>query len=231
MFFVFLPVISENRKPHLKSYGVMTPPKASLRRAKRPHRAGKSSRSGGRLPGRGSKCIYRFAPAVIFLVAFGGLAACGVASRTASGPGVSPPDASAPSVSSPARETSRSLRNVQRELYRAHDEWKGTPYVLGGSSPRGVDCSSLMQIIFERHFGMDMPRHTSEQIRQGRGVRRSAIRPGDLIFFRTTRTALHVGVALNSDEFLHASTSSGVMISSLSEQYWSSRYLGARRVL
>jgi len=149
------------------------------------------------------------------LVLFSICSACGIAGRTS--------DSSSPG-------TSHDLSNIQNELYSAHEEWKGTPYVLGGSSVNGVDCSSFIQIIFDRHFGVRMPRNTRDQIREGSGVRRTSVRPGDLIFFRTTRTDLHVGIALNGHEFLHASTSSGVMISSMNERYWATRFLGVRRV-
>lgn len=153
------------------------------------------------------------------------LSACGAVSRTV------PPGSSGGSSAAPGTGEIRSLNQVQKELLKAHEEWEGTPYVLGGSGINGVDCSSFIQIVFERHFGMNMPRNTRQQIREGRGVRRSAVRPGDLIFFRTTRRDLHVGIAVNEEEFLHASTSSGVMISSINERYWASRFLGIRRVL
>lgn len=156
---------------------------------------------------------------IVTLVLFSMFTGCGIAGRTA-----------VTTVSSTSG-TSHSLSNVQKELYRAHNEWKGTPYVLGGGGLNGVDCSSFIQIIFDGHFGITMPRNTRDQIREGSGVRRSAVRPGDLIFFRTSRKELHVGIAINGDEFLHASTSSGVMISSLSERYWATRFLGVRRVL
>jgi cell wall-associated NlpC family hydrolase len=159
-------------------------------------------------------------PVVILML----LSACGVASRSTL------PDTSVrPAASTQPRI--QALSGIQQELYRAHEEWRGTPYVLGGSSKRGVDCSSFIQIIFDRHFGVSLPRHTGDQIREGAGVRRSSVRPGDLIFFRTSRRSLHVGIALNNEEFLHASTSSGVMISSLDERYWASRFLGVRRVM
>lgn len=163
---------------------------------------------------------YRTGITVILCILFGMLSACGIASRTTytSNSGISP-------------ETSHSFINIQKELYRAHDEWKGTPYVLGGSSSNGVDCSSFIQIVFDRHFGVSIPRNTREQIRVGDGIRRSSVRPGDLIFFRTTRRDLHVGIAVNEDEFLHASTSSGVMISNIGERYWATRFLGVRRIL
>ncbi|MEX1063087.1 MAG: NlpC/P60 family protein [Balneolaceae bacterium] len=157
------------------------------------------------------------------------LSACGVTGRTAPAANTGSVTAAGPE-SAPAG-TSRSLTTVQKKLYQVHEEWRGTPYVLGGSDYNGVDCSSFIQIVFTRHFDVDMPRNTRQQIREGRGVRRNSVRPGDLIFFRTTRRDLHVGIAVNRSEFVHASTSAGVMISDMNERYWASRFLGVRRVL
>lgn len=125
---------------------------------------------------------------------------------------------------------SASASQVVQLLNNAHDDWAGTPYILGGSSHSGIDCSAFTKVVFENYFNAEIPRHTSEQLQAGTGVRRNFIRPGDLVFFRTARGVLHVGIAMDGDRFLHASVSSGVMISSLRESYWASRYIGARRV-
>lgn len=114
---------------------------------------------------------------------------------------------------------------------QAYRDWKGTPYVLGGSSKSGVDCSQLVNIIFDNYFGIDLPANTRSQLNAGTGVRRLSLQTGDLVFFRTGRRTLHVGIMVNKSEFLHASTSSGVMISELKSSYWTNRYLAARRVM
>jgi len=121
--------------------------------------------------------------------------------------------------------------SVLESLNRAHEEWKGTPYILGGSGIGGVDCSAFTQIVFRDYFGKTLPRNTRQQLREGSSVRRNHIHPGDLIFFRTGRDLLHVGIALEDGKFLHASVSSGVMISHLGQRYWASRYLTTRRLL
>ena len=134
------------------------------------------------------------------------------------------------SASSPAMAVS-SLNEAKASLMQAYREWKGTPYVLGGASPEGVDCSRLVNIVFDDYFGIDLPTNTKEQLNVGNGIRRAAVRTGDLVFFRTGRKTLHVGIAVNSGEFLHASTSNGVMISKLGKSYWRNSFLAARRVL
>lgn len=124
-----------------------------------------------------------------------------------------------------------SFDRVVDQLHSAHREWEGTPYRLGGTGINGIDCSAFTQVVYRDFFGEDLPRNTREQLGTGSGVRRESIRPGDLIFFRTSRNVLHVGIAMQDGDFLHASVSSGVMISNLSEPYWAGRYIGTRRVL
>lgn len=130
----------------------------------------------------------------------------------------------------------RSLDNpppalVQQALLAQHERWAGTPYRLGGSSFRGVDCSALVQSVFEETFRVSLPRTTGEQVSQGQPVARDALAPGDLVFFRPPGPYDHVGIYLGEGRFLHASTSRGVMISRLDNQYWQRHYWQARRTL
>lgn len=124
-----------------------------------------------------------------------------------------------------------SLNEAKVSLIQAYRDWKGTPYVLGGASQNGVDCSKFVEIVFDEYFGINLPTNTRTQLNAGDGIRRAGIRTGDLVFFRTGRKSLHVGIAVNHGEFLHASTSNGVMISKLGNSYWRNRFLAARRVL
>ncbi len=126
---------------------------------------------------------------------------------------------------------SKSEKKTKESLEIAYKDWQGVPYVLGGTGYDGVDCSSFMQIVFEDYFGLKLPRNTKDQIKVGKSVKQKGIKLGDLVFFKTGKNTLHVGVMVNGQEFMHASTSSGVMISGLQERYWAERYLTARRVL
>jgi cell wall-associated NlpC family hydrolase len=154
------------------------------------------------------------------------ISGCGVTQRTSQPVWDNSGNSSAPITASVSNYS-----EVTRQLFGAHSEWKGTPYRLGGNGINGVDCSSFTQIVFQNFFGIDLPRNTRQQLQEGSGVRRNFVRPGDLIFFRTSRGMLHVGILMEDGDFLHASTSSGVMISNVSERYWASKYLGARRIL
>jgi murein DD-endopeptidase / murein LD-carboxypeptidase len=127
--------------------------------------------------------------------------------------------------------TRKSTKSPEARLMESYNTWKGTPYRLGGNSLSGVDCSAFVQIVMRDQFGVQLPRTTDQQLRTGRRVRKNSLRTGDLIYFRTSRTTLHVGIMLDKNRFMHASTSSGVMISSLNERYWNRRYIGGRRVI
>ncbi|MEQ8170976.1 MAG: NlpC/P60 family protein [Candidatus Eremiobacterota bacterium] len=106
----------------------------------------------------------------------------------------------------------------------------GTPYVWGGTTPRGFDCSGFVQTIFALN-GIKLLRMADEQFTQGNPVAREDLRIGDLVFFTTyTSGASHVGIYIGDSSFIHASSSGGcVKISSLEEDYYSARFLGGRR--
>lgn len=108
---------------------------------------------------------------------------------------------------------------------------RGAPYRNGGVDPAGFDCSGLVKYVFEQH-GVAMPRETREQFEVGRPVQPSSLEPGDLVFFSTVAPgASHVGILVGGDQFIHAPTSNGVVrVESLSSQYWSRRFVGAKRV-
>lgn len=121
---------------------------------------------------------------------------------------------------------SRRGRLITRITAMAH-QMEGVPYVFGGTSAHGVDCSGFTQRIFAL-AGIQLRRMADEQYQQGRAV--EAPQAGDLVFFSTYLPGpSHVGIYLGNRYFIHASSSRGVTVSSLEESYYRSRYIGARR--
>jgi cell wall-associated NlpC family hydrolase len=105
----------------------------------------------------------------------------------------------------------------------------GTPYVFGGTSPSGFDCSGYVQHVFAL-LGLHIPRTADAQYDAGQSIH-GEMSQGDLVFFQTYAPGVsHVGIYLGNGRFVHAS-SHGVMISSLSDTYWRVRYLGAKRLV
>jgi lipoprotein Spr len=93
-----------------------------------------------------------------------------------------------------------------------------------------VDCSALMQHLFSDAAHLDLPRTTSEQIHRGVQVAQYRLKAGDLVFFQTGPNRKHVGVYIGDSQFIHASSSQGVTVSTLTDNYWQERYITARRV-
>lgn len=120
--------------------------------------------------------------------------------------------------------------DVELRVRAEYDRWKGTPHVLGGNSPRGMDCSAFVQRVFTDAFDVRLPRTTESQVTRGRRISRDDLQPGDLVFFRPAKTR-HVGIYLNDGEFAHASSSEGVTISNLDLEYWRDAYWMSRRIL
>lgn len=105
----------------------------------------------------------------------------------------------------------------------------GVPYLFGGTSRSGFDCSGYTQYVF-KGSGISLPRTAAAQFSVGASVDRAQLQSGDLVFFTTYASgASHVGIYIGGGSFVHASNS-GIRTSSLSESYYATRYLGARRV-
>jgi len=122
------------------------------------------------------------------------------------------------------------LPGVREKLQAQYNAWKGTPYRAGGLSKNGIDCSGFVYLTYRSLLCIDLPRSTDGQAAIGRDVAKTNLRPGDLVFFKTGFMTRHVGIYVDRDMFVHASTRKGVTLSSLNDIYWGPRYWKARRL-
>jgi cell wall-associated NlpC family hydrolase len=114
-------------------------------------------------------------------------------------------------------------------LLESVDEWYGTRYRMGGTTKSGIDCSAFVQAVFASAYGVSLPRTAREQYRVSQRISRTELKEGDLLFFNTRGGVSHVGIYLQNNKFVHASTSQGVTVSDMFDPYYLKRFVGAGR--
>jgi cell wall-associated NlpC family hydrolase len=123
--------------------------------------------------------------------------------------------------------------NFQEKVIMEIIKYLNTPYKFGGNSWKGIDCSAFTQNVFEKSISLEIPRSAREQFQVGQEIDdRKDLKFGDLVFFNTRRRVKpgHVGIYIGENLFAHASRRAGVTVSSLDDNYFSNRYMGARRI-
>jgi cell wall-associated NlpC family hydrolase len=117
------------------------------------------------------------------------------------------------------------------KILKTAAQYKGVPYVFGGTTPRGFDCSGYVQFVFAKH-GIRLTRTADTQAKEGKFVSKKNLKPGDLVFFTTYEPgASHVGIYAGNQKFWNATSSRGIMLSDLNDSYWGPRYYTGRRIL
>lgn len=110
-------------------------------------------------------------------------------------------------------------------------QFLGVKYVFGGASPSGFDCSGFTMYVFKK-VGINLPHSAKAQYAMGTPVSRDNLIPGDLVFFETYKKGIsHVGIYIGDNKFIEASSSRGIAITSMSNSYYTPRYIGAVRIM
>ena len=119
------------------------------------------------------------------------------------------------------------------KLVKEAKSWLGTKYKYGGHSKEGTDCSGFVMQVFLKVYNVKLPRSSKSQHAYCTEIKKSKIEVGDLVFFATGKsksTVSHVGIYIGNGEFIHASSSKGVVISKLEQNYYQRTFISAGRV-
>ena len=139
-----------------------------------------------------------------------------------------------------ASKSNFSLSSVGLSEQQFEDEVKeylGTPYRKGGTSKKGMDCSGFARTVYDQLLGLELPHSSGDQFQSSELQKIDArqLQAGDLVFFagqgkkKKQKRINHVGVYLSDGQFIHASSSEGIIVSSLDEIYWKTRFVGSKR--
>lgn len=136
-------------------------------------------------------------------------------------------------ITKPTSSSSKTkvIKAENEALNKAINFWLGTPHKGGGCNKSGIDCSCLVMSIYKEVYGIDLYRSSIDIQKNVFFVSKSQLKEGDILFFKTTSAdrVTHVGIYLKNDEFVHTSTSKGVIISNLNEAYYQRTFFKAGR--
>lgn len=128
------------------------------------------------------------------------------------------------------QETADEATSLASQILDFAKTFIGTPYKSAGSSPGGFDCSGFTSYVYKQ-FNIDLPRVAQDQYNFGKIVSSSEAKPGDLVAFAQNGYIHHVGIYMGNGEFIHSSSTEGVVITKTNDAYWGPRLLGFSRVL
>ena len=174
---------------------------------------------------------------IVYLVVFSGLLwSCGL-SKPAYSKAPSKPSSSKANLRNLTSSAYSKPSSEVKKIIKDAEDYLGIPYQLGGTTKKGFDCSGLVITVFSEN-NYKLPRRSEDQAKEGKKIEIQEVKTGDLLFFATSGASKvnHVGIVNEISSrgevtFIHASTSKGVIISSLNDAYWNKAFLFARRVL
>jgi cell wall-associated NlpC family hydrolase len=121
--------------------------------------------------------------------------------------------------------------DIEQRLREEVKLWTDTPHRMGGTTSSGTDCSGFVMVVYDKLFGIKLPRDTISQSTIGVFIDKNDLKPGDLVFFKRPKVRRHVGIYINDGEFAHTSSLKGVIISKIDDPSWNRYYWTSRRIL
>jgi len=180
-----------------------------------------------------SRKFINFAFILITLSALtAGLSSCGT-SKHATTHEVKRSDTSTSSSHDIKFNSGTNIPDQAKGLISEANKWLGTPYRYGGTSRKGVDCSGFVLQVYSKALDIKLPRNSAKQFEYCSHVKPSELMAGDLVFFATSRKSSgvsHVGLYVGDGKMIHASSSKGVIVTDLSDNYYTRTFVGAGRV-
>ena len=113
---------------------------------------------------------------------------------------------------------------AQKKLLASYNNWKGTKYAWGGDSKRGIDCSALTRRVYREVYNHELPRVSYDQVKTGKKVSSKELKAGDIVYSKPKKEGSHTAVYVGNNLFINASSSKGVVISSLKSPYWKNTF-------
>ena len=113
---------------------------------------------------------------------------------------------------------------IEKKLLTSFSKWKGTKYQWGGDSKNGIDCSALTRRVYREVYNHELPRVSHDQVKTGKKVSSKELKAGDIVYFKPKKEGSHTAVYVGNNLFINASSSKGVVISSLKSPYWKNTF-------
>ena len=121
--------------------------------------------------------------------------------------------------------------HIEKDLKKTLNQWLGAPYKYGGNSKKGVDCSGFVCAVYLEVYNTKLPRTSKDMYIFSEHIKLKDLREGDLIFFNYTGKGVsHVGIYLENNKFIHASTTKGVIVGDLNNEFTRKKIVGTGRV-